>query len=123
MVVESLADVKSAFEEWRSRKRHAREAIPTALLERARAAARRHGPAAVARATKVGRGRLSAGRVAARAEPAVKAPPAPTPVERVPSYSRLEIEGPAAPQGPFAEFEMPTGLKVRLFAQTEQALA
>jgi hypothetical protein len=40
-----------------------------------------------------------------------------------PAYSRLEVPGPASPTtGPFAEVEMPTGLKVRLFAGTDEAL-
>jgi hypothetical protein len=48
---ESLAELKAAFEKWRSKKRHVREAVPAQLLERARAAAARHGWAAVARAS------------------------------------------------------------------------
>jgi len=58
---ESLAALKAAFQGWRSRKQHVREAVPAALLQRARAAAGRHGAAAVARATKVARGRLDTG--------------------------------------------------------------
>jgi hypothetical protein len=54
----SLAALKEAFEEWRSRKRYPREAVPSDLLERARKAARLHGPAAVSRATKLDRSRL-----------------------------------------------------------------
>ncbi len=115
MAVESVADLKAAFEEWRSRKTHAREAIPTALLERACAAARHHGPAAVSRATKVDRGRLSRDRRGRATREAG--------ASSVPPYSRLEVEAPAAETGPFAELEMPTGMKVRLFAQTEQTLA
>jgi hypothetical protein len=37
-------------------------------------------------------------------------------------YSRLELSAPAATARPFAEVEMPTGLKVRLFADTGEAL-
>jgi len=43
----SLDGLKAAFDSWRSKKRHPREAIPGALLARARRAARHHGPAAV----------------------------------------------------------------------------
>ena len=44
---ESLAKLEAAFTDWRSRKRHPREAVPVDLVRRACAAARRHGPAAV----------------------------------------------------------------------------
>lgn len=114
---ESLGEVKAAFEEWRSKKRYLREAIPPALLERARRAARRHGPAAVARATKVDRSRLKTGHRMTRG--GTRVPPA----ARVPAFSRVELEAPASTPPPFAEIEMPTGLKLRLFTQTEAALA
>jgi hypothetical protein len=113
MEVESLAGLKAAFEEWRSKKRHPREAVPAELLERACAAARLHGPAAVARATKVDRGRLkTGGRSRVGRAPAAS----------LPAFSRMEIAAPAGTSRPFAEVEMPTGLKVRLFAQTDEAL-
>jgi hypothetical protein len=113
MEVEALAGLKAAFEEWRSKKRHPREAVPADLLERACAAARRHGPAAVARATKVDRGRLKTGRRSrVGREPAAS----------LPAFSRMEIGAPAGTTRPFAEVEMPTGLKVRLFGQTDEAL-
>jgi len=112
---ESLAKLKVAFEEWRSKKRHAREAVPVDLLKRARAAARRHGPMAVHRATKVDRGRLKTGHSMSRG--GTRAP-----VARVPAFSRVELAAPASTSGPFAEVEMPTGLKVRLFTQTDAAL-
>jgi hypothetical protein len=111
---ESLVELKAAFEAWRRRKRHAREAIPVDLLRRACAAARHHGPSAVARATKVGRGRLKTGR-RGRGGRKVAA-------SSVPTYSRLELGAPAATARPFAEVEMPTGLKVRLFTETGEAL-
>jgi hypothetical protein len=50
---ESLAKLRVAFAEWRSRKRYVREAIPVELVQRARAAARQHGSTAVYRVTKV----------------------------------------------------------------------
>ena len=114
---ESLAALKAAFEAWRSRKRHVREAVPAELLQRARAAIRRHGPAAVARATKVERGRLEAGRGPGKNKKRR------VPGTGVPTYSRLELAAPAAPTArPFAEVELPTGLKVRLFTETDEAL-
>lgn len=111
---ESLAKLKVAFAEWRSRKRYVREAIPVELVQRARAAAQRHGSAAVYRVTKVDLGRLKDGgrsRVAKRA-----------PAAGVATYSRVELAGPAAAPRPFAEVEMSTGLKVRLFAVTDETL-
>jgi hypothetical protein len=110
---ESLAELKTAFEKWRSRKRHVREAVPAELLQRARVAAARHGWAAVARATKVDRGRLESDRSrGGRARGA-----------GVATYSRLELAAPAAATArPFAEVEMPTGLKVRLFTDSGEAL-
>jgi len=113
---ESLDGLNAAFADWRSRKRHLREAIPADLLERARTAAQRHGPAAVARATKVDRGRLKTGRRMNRGGKRV-------PAARVPLYSRVEIAAPTSTPTPFVEIEMPTGLKLRLFGQSEPALA
>ena len=112
MEVESIVGLKAAFEAWRSRKRHLREAVPGDLLERARTAARCYGWAAVARATKVQRDRLESGR-SGRGETGAAA-------ASVPTYSRLEMAGPTS--RPFAEVEMPTGVKVRLFAETGEAL-
>lgn len=114
MEVESLAGLKAAFDAWRSNKRHPREAVPVDLLERARAAARHHGSAAVDRATKVGRGRLKTGRRGRRNSAGVAA--------SVPTYSRLEVASAVPTPRPFAEVEMPTGLKVRLFTETGEAL-
>lgn len=114
MEVESLAGLKAAFEEWRSKKRHAREAVPADLVNRARQAARRHGPAAVARATKVDRGRLKTGRKSPGGRRA--------PAARVPTFSRVELPGPVLAGRPFVEIETVTGLKLRLFAQTREAL-
>ena len=112
---ESLAALKAAFEAWRSRKRHVREAVPAELLQRARAAIRRHGPAAVARATKVERVRLETGRGPGKKRR--------VPGAGVPTYSRMELAAPAATTArPFAEVELPTGLKVRLFTETGEAL-
>jgi hypothetical protein len=112
---ESLAELNAAFEKWRSRKRHVREAVPAELLQRARAAAARHGWAAVARVTKVDRGRLESARSRGgkRRVPGTGGP----------MYSRLELSAPAAATArPFAEVEMPTGLRVRLFTDTREAL-
>ena len=111
---ESLAKLKVDFAEWRRRKRYVREAIPVELVRRARAAARRHGPAAVCRVTKMDPSRLKDGgrsRVEKRA-----------PAAGVATYSRVELAAPAAASRPFAELEMSTGLKLRLFAVTDETL-
>ena len=109
MNVESLAGLRAAFEQWRSKKRYAREAVPADLLDRAIQAARRHGPSAVARATKVDRGRLkTGGRSRGRSG--------------VPAFSRLEVAAPMVAARPFAEIETVAGLKLRLFTQTHEAL-
>jgi len=114
MTGESLAGVKAAFDEWRRRKRHLREAYPADLLERARVAARHHGPAAVARATKVDRARLrTEGRGGTKA----------LATRDRPTFSRFELTAPVATHRPFAEVEVPSGLRVRLFTQTDEALA
>lgn len=117
MADDSLAVLKGAFDGWRSRKRHAREAVPGVLMERARAAARHHGPAAVCRATKVPRDRL----VVARMERGQGVGAA----SIVAAYSRVEVAPfePASPAAqPFAEVETPSGLTVRLFSETGGAL-
>ena len=112
---ESLVGLRAAFDAWRSRKQHPREAVPAALLERARAAARRHGAGAVARATKVERARLA---LSAKGPGEGEVTAASTP-----AYWRLEMPA-STPRTsrPFAEVETPTGLKVRLFTDTGEAL-
>jgi hypothetical protein len=114
MKQESVDEVQVAFEQWRSKKRHVREPIPAALLDRARQAARRYGWAAVARATKVDRSRLETGR---RSRGGTVLP-----AEHVPAFSRVQLAAPVSAPPPFAEIEMPSGLKLRLFTPTEAAL-
>jgi hypothetical protein len=111
---ESLAKLKAAFEDWRSKKRYAREPVPPDLMKRARAAVVQHGPAAVHRATKVGRDRLKTG---LRSRGGTNAPAA-----GVPAFSRVALGAPGMAVRPFAEVEATSGLKVRLFAQSEETL-
>jgi hypothetical protein len=113
MRIESLVELKAAFEDWRSGKRHAREVIPDELLDRARRTIRVHGLGPVARATRVGRARLIAGRAGRGSRRR-------GPAARVPSFSRLEIGAPSAPHSPMAEVETPSGVKLRIFTQTEE---
>jgi hypothetical protein len=115
MASESLAVLREAFDAWRRRKRHVREAVPEDLMERARAAARHHGPAAVSRATKVQRDRLVVGGTARGHGRAGAA-------SIVPAYSRMEVALSAPGARPFAEVETPSGLTVRLFTETGGAL-
>ena len=115
MADESLAVLRDAFEAWRRRKRHAREAVPGDLMARARAAARHHGPAAVSRATKVQRDRLVVGRTE-RGQGGAGA------ASIVAAYSRVEVASPAPGARPFAEVETPSGLTVRLFTESGGAL-
>ena len=113
MSEKSLDRLRAAFDDWRSKKRYPREAIPGALLERARRAARHHGPAAVARATKVDRKRLKTSR-GTRVRPRPAAEP--------PRFSRVELAAPPVAAGPYAEVETATGVRIRFFAQTDEVL-
>ena len=113
MKIDGLGALTAAFEDWRSNKRHVREAVPAPLLRRACAAARGHGLAAVARATKVDR-RLLKTTLRSRSRIA--------PARGAPAFSRLELAAPATTAPAFAEIETRTGLKVRLFAQNDAAL-
>ena len=120
MAEESLAELGEAFAAWRRRKQYVREAVPVSLMARARAAARRHGPATVSRATGVQRERLVMAR-AGRGEVAGRSTAS---TSIVPAYSRVEVAAIAAPSSarPFAAVEAPSGLKVRLFIESGGAL-
>lgn len=70
----------------------------------------------VARATKLERGRLKADRSRGGTGRVARA--------GAPRYSRLELSAPAAvPTRPFAEVELPTGLRVRLFTESGETFA
>jgi len=113
MKVETLKELRAAFEGWRRKKRHLREPVPSELRERAHRAVDVYGLRVVSRATKLEQSRLKAehGR---RAGAEV----------RVPSYSRMALALPAATGGerPLAEVETPAGLKVRIFTHTPEAV-
>lgn len=114
MRVDSVAELRVAFEVWRSKKRYATEKVPGELVARARRAIGVHGVKEVARATGLERQRLRGTPAGGGREVA--------PVVAVPSFSRVELAAPAGASRPFAEVETPTGLKLRLFAQTQEAL-
>lgn len=118
MKIESLDELRAVFVDWRSRKRHARETVPHDLLERARRAIRVHGLGPVAMATKVERSRLVGAR-SDRGQPTKRGRPRRT---FTPSFSRLQIGAPPATHAPVVEVETPTGVKVRVFAQTAETL-
>lgn len=115
MTVESLDELKKAFEVWRRKKRHVREPVPDELMARVRRAMGVHGCGPVARATKIDRRRLERARARRGKRRNVAAAAAP-------SFTRVELASPAAVDRPFAELETPAGLKLRIFTQTEDVL-
>jgi hypothetical protein len=116
MKVDSLDELKAAFDGWRRKKRHAREAVPEELLERAHRAIGVHGLGSVARATKTDRGRLLLGGHA-RSSRRRRAP-----AGAVPSFTRLELVAPSATSPLIAEVETPAGVTLRIFTQTQETL-
>lgn len=115
MKVDSLEELEAAFAEWRSGKRHPREPVPHELLERARRTIRVRGLGPVAKVTRIDRRRLGrSGTVLGKTRRGSR--------PSVPSFSRLELAAPAATSRPFAEVEMPSGLKVRIFSGAEDAI-
>ena len=82
---DSLGELRSAFAEWRRRKKHAREAVPEELLARARRATEKHGVRAVVGVTRVERARLFRSRPAGRRAPDAKTKGEP---RSVPTFSR-----------------------------------
>lgn len=119
MGLETLETLKAAFDYWRSKKRYPHEAMPAELLNRAREATRKFGFKPVVRATKIGGTRW-------KNECGVKIkdiPAVPAQRQLSPSYSVVNLEAhPQKSVQPFAEVETPTGLKVRLFGQSNEAL-
>jgi hypothetical protein len=113
MKVDSLDELTAAFDRWRRKKRHVRERVPGELWERALSATRVHGTSAVARATK-----LEGSRLVKRGRKANKKSGA-----AVPAFSRLSITAPSAGSYPIAEVETATGLKLRIFTQTQETLS
>ena len=122
MKVDSLDELKSAFEEWRRRKRHVRESMPQQLLARARRATKKHGVRAVVRVTRVERARLFRTRPArVKAQGARSTKPKGVPGS-VPTFSRLEVSAPSAPKPrPVAEVET-SGVTLRVFEQTPEMM-
>ena len=104
---ESLEQLSAAFTKWRAQKKDRRNRTPRELLVRARRAVKAYGLHRVAAAAKVDIRRLR------------KAPRSGSIAEPVPPYSKVEFAG--APKA-FAEVEMSSGVKVRLFGETPTAM-
>lgn len=121
MPVDSLNELKSAFVQWRSRKKHAREPMPEQLLARARQATKAHGVAAVVAVTRVERTRLFRVKPAhTKGQALMRTEPHGEPMS-VPAYSRLELSAPAASSPrPIAEIETGSGVTLRVFEQTPE---
>lgn len=123
MKVDSLEELESAFADWRSTKKHAREAMPKELLDRARRAAQKHGLKDVVRAIRVDRSRLFRN-VAAGAGRTRKKSRKKASTGSAPAFSRLELSAPSAPSvRPLAEVETVTGVKLRVFEETPEMLS
>lgn len=121
MKVDSLDELRLAFEEWRRSKKHAREAMPEELRGRARRAMERHGERAVVGVTRVERARLLRSRRAGRKAQEKKATGGEP--RSMPSFSRLEVSAPASPRlRPIAEVETGSGVTLRLFEQTPELM-
>jgi hypothetical protein len=108
MKADSLKELKAAFDRWRRQKRHVREPVPDELWERACRAVGVHGLKGVVGVTKLERSRL-VGRIESKKTRRATAP----------SFSRLELTAPSATT-PIAEVETATGVKLRIFAQTQE---
>jgi len=113
MRVDSLEELGAAFGEWRSKKKHRRDETPEGLVKRARRAAGVHGPGEVTRAVGIDVRRLREVPGSRKKVCEVAAPP--------PLYSRVQLVASSATR-PFAELEMPSGIKLRVYTQTPEAL-
>lgn len=115
MKSDSLEQLSVAFGRWRAERRHAREQTPERLVMRARRAVQTYGLARVSRAVKVDRRRLEgAERVRER--------PSADPVAVTPAYSRVELVGATSASRPLAELELPSGIKLRLYALAPETM-
>lgn len=114
MTVEKLEELKKAFNEWRSHKKHRRDRTPEELLKQARAAAKIHGVGRVAREMGIDGRHLSEGSIYPKGR--MKA------AKAAPVYTRVELASPSAKGEAIIELEMPSGMKLRLYSQTPEML-
>lgn len=112
---EALEQLGAAFGRWRAERSHAREKTPEQLVRRARRAAQTYGLAQVSRAVKLDRRRLEGGEPAGESRRA-------DPVVVTPAYSRMELVGAASASRPFAELELPSGIKLRLYSYAPETM-
>ena len=112
MKVESLDELSAAFGRWRRNKRYIREQVPQELWERSLRSAQVYGTSAVARATRVEHSRL-----------VERAKKSKTKHTDVPAFSQLSITAPSAKRCPIAEVETATGVKLRVFVETDETLS
>lgn len=125
MKVDTLQELEDAFATWRRERPHARERTPLLLVVQAREAARRHGLAAVVRATGIDRSLL--GRVAAKGADEEVADAGDAKAEAksksMPAFSRIALSAPPGSSvRPLVEVETPAGVKLRVFEQTPEML-
>ena len=115
MTIDSMEELKAAFDKWRSGKVHKHEKTPEELVHRAREATKTYGVGQVLRALNIHkrqlrllpkRGGINGKRPSKGAKP---------------SYSKIDLMGPVANRL-FAEFEMPSGMKLRLYSQTRETM-
>jgi hypothetical protein len=116
MRVESLERLSAAVAGWRSEKKHKREKMPDGLLRRVRRGARTHGVATIARALRVDRRRLEGGGASQGGEGGRRSP------ESAPAYSRVELAELGGSAAAFAELELPSGARLRLYSESAQTL-
>jgi len=123
MRVDSLDELQAAFAAWRRQKKHAREAMPEALVARAHRAAKKHGARAVVRVTRVERSRLFRHPLAGGTTQVPEKRAAAEPCS-VPAFTRVELIAPSAPLSPqlIAEVETGSGVTLRVFEQTPELM-
>jgi len=123
MKIDSLDGLERAFAEWRSRKKHAREAVPAELIARAQRATKKHGVKAVVRVTRLERSRLFRGSSGGKTAASSPRREANVGAESVPAFSRVDLVAPSmmGPQ-PLAEVESASGVKLRVFELTPEMM-
>ena len=111
----SLKQLSLDVEFWRKNKKHIRQQLPKLLWDRALRAVDIYGINAVVRATKIDRRRLL---------PRTTAPKrANNSHENTPTFSRVHLSAPVPNTSPLAELEIPNGMKLRIFAHTQETLS
>jgi len=122
MKAESLDELRAAFKEWRKAKRHIREQVPAELWGRVLQATHVYGINAVARATKLEQSRIRT-KWKEKSDQEAQWKEESDQEAQVPVFTRLNIEAPPTTTTcPIAEVETATGLKLRIFVQTQETI-